>query len=48
LTLLDGRQITCTPNHKFLNVNNEWIEAKDIKLYDTQLKMGIDRFSRHS
>lgn len=42
LTLLDGRQITCTPNHKFLNVNNEWIEAKDIKLYDTQLKMGID------
>lgn len=42
LTLLDGRQITCTPNHKFLTNNNEWIEAKDIKLNNMYLKMGID------
>jgi intein/homing endonuclease/phage/plasmid-associated DNA primase len=41
LTLLDGRQITCTPDHKFLTNNNSWIEAKDIK-NDTYLKMGID------
>ena len=38
LTLLDGRQITCTPDHKYLTSK---IEAKDIKLYDTQLKMGV-------
>ena len=42
LTLLDGRQITCTPNHKFLTSDNQWIEAKDIKLNFTKLKMGVD------
>ena len=42
LTLLDGREITCTPNHKFLTNQNKWIEAKDIILNNTQLKMGID------
>lgn len=42
LTLLDGRAITCTPDHKFLTSNNEWIEAKHIKIHDTNLKMGID------
>ena len=41
LTLRDGRQITCTPNHKYLTSVGEWIEAKDIKLYNTQLKMGV-------
>jgi phage/plasmid-associated DNA primase len=42
LTLLDGRKITCTPNHKFLTSDNEWIEAQDIKPNNTKLKMGID------
>jgi phage/plasmid-associated DNA primase len=42
LTLLDGREITCTPNHKFLTTNNEWVQAKDINLHDTQIKMGIN------
>ena len=42
LTLLDGREITCTPNHKFLTDNNEWIEAQNIKIGYTNLKMGID------
>ena len=42
LTLLDGRQITCTPNHKFLTSDNNWVEAKDIKLNSTKLKMGVD------
>ena len=42
LTLQDGRKITCTPNHKFLTNDNNWIEAQDIKINDTFLKMGID------
>jgi len=42
LTLQDGRKITCTPNHKFLTNDNEWIEAQNIKIKDTFLKMGID------
>ena len=41
LTLQDGRQITCTPNHKYLTSTNEWIEASNIKVYDTKLKMGV-------
>lgn len=41
LTLLDGRTIICTPNHKLLTNNDEWIEAKDINI-NTELKMGID------
>ena len=42
LTLLDGRQITCTPNHRFLTSENRWIEAQDIKIGFTKLKMGVD------
>lgn len=42
LTLLDGRKITCTPDHKFLSASNEWIEAKNINRNETVLKMGID------
>ena len=40
IKLLDGREITCTPNHKFLTNNNSWIEAREIT-QNTQLKMGI-------
>ena len=42
LTLQDGRKITCTPNHKFLTDKNEWVEAQNIKIKDTFLKMGLD------
>lgn len=42
LTLLDGRKITCTPNHKFLTIENEWVEAQNIKINETKFKMGID------
>ena len=42
LTLLDGRKITCTPNHRFLTNENKWIEAKDIKINNTKLKMGVN------
>ena len=41
ITLLDGKNITCTPNHKLLTYDNKWIEAKDIST-ETELKMGID------
>jgi hypothetical protein len=41
LTLLDGRKITCTPNHKFLNTENNWIEAQNIKIDETKLMMGV-------
>lgn len=45
LVLSDGREITCTPDHKFLtclNNNFVWECASEIKLNDTQLVMGIE------
>lgn len=39
MTFLDGRTITCTPDHRFLNSSGQWIEAKDCK--SVPLKMGI-------
>ena len=42
ITLLDGRTITCTPNHKFLTDKNEWIEAQNIELGCTNLVMAVD------
>jgi phage/plasmid-associated DNA primase len=42
LTLYDGREITCTPNHKFLCENDTWIEAGDIIPGETRLRMGPD------
>jgi phage/plasmid-associated DNA primase len=44
IILLDGRRITCTPNHKFLTKTNNgeaWIQASDMK-QDDRLIMGID------
>jgi phage/plasmid-associated DNA primase len=41
IKLLDGREIECTPNHKFLTYDNKWIDAKDINI-NTELKMGIN------
>lgn len=34
----DGRSVICTPDHKFLTINHEWKEAKDLiglSVYDT-------------
>jgi hypothetical protein len=31
LILASGFEIKCTPNHKFLTIENEWVEAKDLK-----------------
>jgi len=41
MTLQDGRTITCTPDHKFLTWNGEWIKACDIK-EDTSLRVTIE------
>jgi DNA polymerase elongation subunit (family B) len=30
VTLLDGRTIKCTPDHKFFTQGGEWVEAKDL------------------
>ena len=37
----DGRTIKCTENHKLLDSNNIWIEAKNLKINDTRIKTGI-------
>jgi len=40
LTFQDGRKLKCTPNHKLLNENNEWIDANHTK--NRRLKVGIN------
>lgn len=42
LTLADGRTIKCTPDHRFLTEDNKWVEAQNIVLGETKLKMGIE------
>jgi hypothetical protein len=39
--LEDGRKITCTPEHKLLTSNNEWIKANELKPNDTRLKCSV-------
>ena len=39
--LEDGRKITCTPEHKLLTSNNEWINANELKPGDTRLKCSV-------
>ena len=39
--LEDGRKITCTPEHKLLTSNNEWIKANELKPSETRLKCGV-------
>ncbi|RYX84508.1 hypothetical protein EON73_03265, partial [bacterium] len=41
LTFEDGRDIICTPEHKFLTYDKKWIFAKDIPL-DTKVMTGIE------
>lgn len=40
LTLLDGTEITCTPDHRFLTKDGKWIQAKDIDVGKTSLMTG--------
>ena len=37
----DGREIKCTPDHKFLSYDQQWIKAKDIDI-NTKIMAGID------
>jgi intein/homing endonuclease len=39
--LEDGRKITCTPEHKILNSNNEWNKSNEMKVNETRLKCSV-------
>lgn len=39
--LEDGRKISCTPEHKLLTDNKEWVMAKDLKPGETRLKASV-------
>jgi intein/homing endonuclease len=39
--LEDGRKITCTPEHKYLTSDNEWVKAKDLKPGNTRVKCSV-------
>jgi hypothetical protein len=39
--LEDGRKISCTPDHKLLTDNKEWVKAKDLKPEETRLKASV-------
>lgn len=41
ITLLDGRKIVSTPDHKFMTSEGQWIEAQDIKPLSTELQCSI-------
>ena len=41
LTLEDGRTTECTPDHPLLLESGEWVKAKDIKLNDERVVVGI-------
>ena len=41
ITLQNGKQISCTPNHKFLTINHEWVEAQYLSIGNSRLIMGI-------
>ena len=41
VVLKDGSFVECTPDHRLLTSEGEWIEAKDIVPEATKLKMGI-------
>jgi phage/plasmid-associated DNA primase len=41
LTLLDGTEITCTPDHRFLDSQGQWVEAQNIILGETNLTRGV-------
>lgn len=37
----DGTILKCTPDHKIMTENNEWVEAKDLIINNTRVKKGI-------
>ena len=41
ITFQDGRTIECTPEHKVLTSNNEWVKAKDLTIDESRVITGI-------
>lgn len=39
LTFKDGTVLKCTPDHRILTSDGEWIEAQDLKIGDTKVQM---------
>jgi hypothetical protein len=37
LTLVDGRELVCTPEHELLTASGQWIKARDVVVGETQL-----------
>jgi intein/homing endonuclease len=39
--LEDGRKLTCTPDHKILTAENEWVKAKDLTKKEIRVKCSV-------
>ena len=37
----NGKKITCTPEHKLLTSNNEWVKANELKINESRLKCSV-------
>jgi intein/homing endonuclease len=42
LTLEDGKKLICTPDHKILTSENEWICAKDLTINNSKVKSSVN------
>ena len=42
LTFQDGRKLVCTPEHKLLTSDNQWVKANEIPINDSRIKTGIN------
>ena len=42
LTLEDGKKLICTPDHKILTSENEWIRAKDLSINNSKVKSSVN------
>jgi len=38
----DGRTVTCTPDHRFLTDDGQWVEAQHMKVGATHIKAGVE------
>ena len=41
ITLEDGRQLVCTPDHPMLTMNRNWVRASQLSVNEHQLKVGV-------
>jgi aconitase A len=42
LTLQDGRTLVCTPDHKLLTVNGQWVRADELRLNQDRIVAGLE------